>query len=471
MIPEEARMVFRAALAAILAGMIFIATGCPPNKPATAPKTPGTASSRTQSPASPDIEYPVALSARPYKEVSESVNRAWFLVETSYFVIGSQWREAEKLLDSGDPAKIKQGQDLKAQLTNDIDRKIFGTNDKVEALFKSAIQAHPDNPLNLASYAFYLRSRKRIEPNSDNYKNTEKDALELMDKAIELWPDEWSFYMMKASILNEPLFCDTWFRATAMEELVLEKRIPMIKECCKKAAEYYPKNAYINYYLALVMDKYTDPAKFDETRDEIMNELRAGNAKPEGAFWFFPPLRPIMDYGLKPTLTADLKEAQFTDHWRQCGHLDMTTAAQMVIQLTEKFEWPKDKEDLNTIMEFIYKIGRTKPMDRSLFSLQSQVLLSIVDKLKPGSDDAIKFREVMSFLNAQYHDAAELFFRRNFIKDRTKLDALGIAEAETKNSREPMITQECQGRQAAFLKRAGEILGMDFHLPEDPEKW
>ncbi len=464
-------MVIRAALAVVLAILVF-AAGCPGNKPAQTARPAGTASDATHaSSTAVTPEYPIALSARPYKDVQASIKHAWFLVETSYFVIGSQWREAERLLDSGDPAKIKQGQDLKTQLTSDIDRKVFNTNDKVESLFQQAIEAQPDNPLNMASYAFYLRARKRIEANSDNYKNTENDALELMDKAIALWPDEWSFYMMKASILNEPLFCDQWFRATALEELVLEKRLPMIRECCEQAAKYYPGNAYINYYLALVMNKFTDPAKFGETRDDILRELRAGNAKPEGAYWFFPPLKPIMDYGLKPTLTAGLKEAQYTDHWRQNGHLDTSTAGQMVIQLTENMEWPKDKEDLNTVMEFIYKVGRTKPLDRSLFSLQSQVLLPITVKLKPGSDEALKFREVMSFLNAQYHDTAEILYRHNFLKDRTKMDALGIAEAETQNSREATIVQECQGRQGAFLKRTGELLGMDFHLPRDPAKW
>ncbi len=464
-------MVYRAA-SAVLFVIVLIVAGCPGSKPAATSKPAGTDSNATHATATAVTpEYPIALSTRPYKDVHDSIKQAWFLVETSYFVVGSQWREAENLLNSGAPAKIKQGQDLKTQLTSDIDRKIFNTNDKVEGLFKQAIEAQPDNPLNKASYSFYLRARKRIEANSDNYKNTEKEAIDLMDQAIALWPDEWSFYMMKASILNEPLFCDQWFRATAMEELVLEQRIPMIRECCVNAAKYYPDNAYINYYLALVMDKYTDPAKFSETRDEIMRELRAGNAKPEGAYWFFPPLKPMMDYGLKPSLTAGLKEAQYTDQWRQCGHVDTSTAGQMVIQLTETMQWPKDKEDLSTVMEFIYKVGRTKPWDRSLFSLQSQVLLPIVDKLKPGSDDALKFREVMSFLEAQYHDAAEFLYRRNFITDRTKMDALGIAEAETRNSREATIVQECQGRQGAFLKRTGEILGLEFHLPEDPDKW
>jgi hypothetical protein len=190
-----------------------------------------------------------------------------------------------------------------------------------------------------------------------------------------------------------------------------------------------------------------------------------------------------MDYGIKPTLNAGLKEAQYTDQWQQCGHIDPNLVAPMVIQLAEGtqsdeksapeggLEWPKDRDDLATVMEFLYKVCRVQPLDRSLFSLQSQVLLPVVGGLKPGSDDALKFAEVMRFLNAQYQAAAQFLFQQRLVSDRTKLDVTGIALAETKNSREPAVVQECQGREAAFLKRTGEILGLDFHLPPDPKQW
>lgn len=479
-------MVMRAALLMCLVG-VMLGTGCPGKQPGQGQQANQNSSNSPvasgKSTTSPPSDYPVAFGIRPYTDVADSVKQAWFLIETSYFVIGTQWRDAGKLLESGDPAKKKQGENLKTQLTKDIERKIFGTNDTVENLFKQAIEAQPDNPLNMASYAFYLRSRKRFTPNSDNYKNTEKEALDLMDKAIEKWPDEWSFYMMKAFILNEPQFCDQWFRATAMEELAINTRLPMIRELCTKAEQYFPDNAYINYYLAMVLWKYGDPTKFAATRDEILREMRAGNKKKSCYFWFFPPLKPIMDYGIKPSLSAGLKEAQYTDQWQQCGHVDPNLVAPMMIQLADGtrkdeksapeggLEWPKDKDDLTTIMEFIYKVCRVQPMDRSLFSLQSQVLLPVVSRLKPGSDDALKFSDVMRFLNAQYHDTAQYLYDRKFVADRTQLDVTGIALAETRNSREATVVQECQAREAAFLKRAGEILGIDFQLPEDPKQW
>jgi len=289
--------------------------------------------------------------------------------------------------------------------------------------------------------------------------------------------------MMKAFILNEPQFCDQWFRATAMEELAINTRLPMIRELCTKAEQYYPDNAYIHYYLAMVLWKFGDPSKFDATRDEILREMRAGNKKSSCYFWFFPPLRPIMDYGIKPTLSAGLTEAQYTDHWQQCGHVDPNLVAPMLIQLAEGtrndeksppeggLEWPKDKDDLATIMEFTYKVCRVQPMDRSLFSLQSQILVPVVSRLKPGSDDALKFADVMRFLNDEYRDAAQFLYDRKLVASRTQLDVTGIALAETRNSRQSTVVEECQGREAAFLKRAGEILGLDFHLPQDPKQW
>ena len=33
------------------------------------------------------------------------------------------------------------------------------------------------------------------------------------------------------------------------------------------------------------------------------------------------------------------------------------------------------------------------------------------------------------------------------------------------------LKSKLQGPQAAYLKRAGEILGLEFMLPEDPQDW
>jgi hypothetical protein len=466
-------MLLRYMIALSLLG-ILLAGGCR-EKPAQTVKTPDAKAGATTTTAADQSrdgqKYPIALSLRPYQDVHGDIKKAWFLVETSYYVVSSKWAEADKLLKSGNAAEVKRGGDLKQQLTTELERSIFGTNDKVEALFKQAIAAEPENPLNMASYAFYLRARKRMMPNSDSFNNTEGEALEWMDKAIAKWPDEWSFYMMKAFILNEPLFCYEWFRASAMEELAIEKRLPMIRELCTKAEQYYPQNSFINYYKMMVIVKFSDPAKFSEYQDELMREIRAGNAKSESVFFFFPPLCPEMNYALKPVLRADLPDAQYIDQWTQSGHLDMNLIAQITIDLSKDYTWPKDKDNLQTLMMFLYKIGRTEPRDRSVFSLQSQLMQPIAAKLEPGSPDALKFAEVNRFLNDQYHDIAQLFFDRGYIKDRTKIDVIGVAETEKTTTRQPGVYTECQGRQAAYLKRAGEILGLKFDLPEDPDKW
>jgi hypothetical protein len=461
-------MVYRLLLAVSLMALALSA-GCPGPGGGNAPRS--AAGAKAPRGMAAGEREPVALSVRPYQDVNQLVKDAWFLVETSYFVIEQQWGEASKLADSADPQKKQQGQAQKEALTKDIERKVFGVNGKVEELFKQAIAAEPDNPLNMASYAFYLRARKRYAaPDSDNFANTEKEALDWMDKAIAKWPDEWSFYMLKAFILNEPLVCHEWFRATAMEELAIEQRLPVIRELAAKAGQCYPQNAFINYYKAMVLVKFTDAEKFSTIRDEVLRELKAGNAKRDSFFFFAPPLSPIMSYGIKPTLSAGLKEANFVDQWAQCGHVDPKQAAQVVTQLMKDMTWPKDKSDITAIMYFLYKIGRTMPQDRSVFALQVEVLNPLIAQLEPGSDEALKFKQVMDFLAAQYHDAAQALYP-NIIPDRTKLDALGIAGAEAFNTREPRVYTECQGREAAYLKRAGEILGLSFPLPKDPAKW
>ena len=107
-------------------------------------------------------------------------------------MIKQKYVDANKLMASSDPKEKEKGSKLKSTLTPEIERNIFGVNDKIDQLFKDAIAAQPDNPLNIATYAYYLKARKRFHKDGST-NDTEQEAMELMDQAIALWPDESSF--------------------------------------------------------------------------------------------------------------------------------------------------------------------------------------------------------------------------------------------------------------------------------------
>ena len=86
--------------------------------------------------------YPHYLD-RPYTDIHEDAQQAWFLVETSYLVVKDKYDRAQKLKESSDPAEQAEGQKLYEEVVGEVQTVIFGTNATVEQLFKSAIEAQP----------------------------------------------------------------------------------------------------------------------------------------------------------------------------------------------------------------------------------------------------------------------------------------------------------------------------------------
>ena len=418
-----------------------------------------------------DPVYPIPLADRPYQDVHESVHQAWFLIETGYFVIKDKYLEAGRMLSSKDEATKQKGSLMRQEITQEIEHNIFQVNDRIEALFQEAIDAEPDNPLNYASYSIYLKPRRRpVE--DDKFIDTEAEALEMMDRAIELWPDEASFYMLKVNILADSHKCHDWLRSQMAQQIAINKRLEMIEDLLDKAEQYYPDNHYINYRKALLMVRYTPPEEIPGIMDKLIGELRKGNAKPSGYFNYPPPLEPFPHDVQKVRLTGSETEAKYVDQWMLYGHYDTQAISLLVDVLVQNLNWPEDKEDIGELMYFLYQIGRTKPYDRSMFSLQLKVLNPMLERqADSGSEEAKKLAEALRFLTSQYQEVANSLYTRKLIVDSWKLDVRGINDVEVGGSHMKNVREIIQGPQAAYLQRAGEILGIDFPLPENPRLW
>jgi len=426
--------------------------------------------STAPAPAPSGKEYPIARSDRPYTDVHANVKQAWFLVETGYIVIRHQYMESGELMKSKNEAEKKKGGEMRAAVNDDVQKKIFGVNDKIEQLFKDAIKEQPDNPLNYAAYAYYLMPRKRFKSATSTV-NTEAEAMTLMDQALKLWPDESCFYLLKVHIMTAPRQCNEWLRAGALEEVAISKRMPELRDLLAKAATYDPQNHFINYYTASIITKFTDPAKFSEVRDDVLREIRAGNQKPRGYFFFPPPLRPLYGEATNAILLENATEARYVDQWLLFGHYDVRVMDQIIMQLLPTMSWPKDKQDAGELMYMLYQIGRTKPYDRSLFSLQLKIVDYFMQKAEPGSKDSLKLAEASRFLNEQYRTVANQLYAVKVITDPTKTDLIGIQEQEMGRSRQNNLERMIQAPEAAYLKHAGESLGIKFPLPADPQEW
>ena len=468
------------AILAAAAALLSIA-GCPPGKapgPA-AGQTPRSGapagSSTVQKVGSLELDlipaYLQHLKKYDYHDTDQAAKDAWFLVETAYLVVEQKYLDANKLAASANPQEKAKGMQLKDQVSTEIDRNIFGINPKVEALFKKAIDNQPKNPLNHATYAVYLKARKRFTADGASYKNAEPEAIAEIDKAIALWPEEPTFYLIKISILTDPYFCYTWYRTVAGEELALQARLPDVRKLFDKAEELWPKNSYVNYQRALLVTRLTPPEEFSKVRDEVLDQIRKGNKKPEGAFYFPPPLSPVFEYGQMPRLKAKYKSAIYIDFWTEFGHFEPSVVADMIVKLQQGMTWPKDKADAGQVMFMLYNLSRVLPKDHSLLSLQLQILQPFSEKAKADSPEQKQLSEVLRFLNDQYISVARELYNEGLLREATKLDVVGVAEMETRFPRNTMIIDLCQGREAAYLKRAGEILGLKFDLPEDPSKW
>lgn len=409
---------------------------------------------------------------RPYLDIHPDAQKAWYLVELSYMVIKDKYSEAQKLKDSEDPAERAEGQTLYAQVVVEIDRVVFGTNDNIEALFNSAIESEPDNPLNYATYAVYLKPRKRFSDGS-NFKNTENEAIEMLDKAIALWPDEPRFYYMKIYNLTEPHQAHEWSRSVAMEDDVIRMRTGEVLDLYKKLEEVDPNNSYVNYSHALFLAKIYVEELGEEPINEMIRELRKGNAKSEGKFYYPPPLMPFEHDALRPKLYANQTEAVYVDMWLHWGNIDPFAVSQLVRIIDVSQTWPADKKDIGELMYALYALGRLEPFDRTFFNLQLKCLHhKQSDMATTNPAEANKIAEATRFLNEQYLAVSNRLYKDGVVKDETRLGVLAIEDVENSplNGNKYMY-KYMQGPQAAYLLRAGEVLGLDFPLPADKSKW
>lgn len=453
-------------VAVTFAGLCLALAGCPKERMGGS----GAGGQATPTASTKSVIDPVPRSARPYQDIHQSAKEAWKLVETAYFVIKQKYADAQRLAESDDLAERLRGTDLRTTVSEEIEKNIFGVNNEVEALFQDAIENEPDNPLNIATYAYYLKARKRwIE--DGGYTNTESEALEQISKAIELWPDEASFYLLKIHIMTAPHLCHDWLRAGALEEIAIARRIPEIRELFDKAEQYAPDNHYVNYYNALTITKFTPAEEFAEVREEVMREVRTGNRKPLGYFSFPPPLRPFEAVWRPVRLDGTETQAVYVDHWILFGHYDLEAMHRLLTQALPDLQWPQDKQEISELMYMLYQLGRTKPFDRSYFAMQLRALEPYLQRADPGSQEALDLAAALRFLNDQYQSVGLTLYRRGEITDSTKIGVEGIYELEVGATHQQTLLDAIQGPQAAYLKRAGEILNLDFPLPEDPEDW
>jgi len=103
----------------------------------------------------------------------------------------------------------------------------------VDGLFQEGIKNQPQNPLNYAAYAIYLKPRKRLEPKG--FIDTYDEALANIDKAIKLWPDEPSFYITKIYILTAPHQAHEWMRSGALEDVAIHEHMDQVNDLFKQA--------------------------------------------------------------------------------------------------------------------------------------------------------------------------------------------------------------------------------------------
>ncbi len=400
-------------------------------------------------------EYPILWDARPYKNIHKSAQQAWFLTETAYFVVQEKWRGS-----SGEQ---------RAAVEREIDNNLFGVNKDIDKLFQDAIKAEPENALNYATYAMWLKPRKYIR--EGGFVNAYPDALKNIDKAIELWPDESRFYLMKAWIIYAPNYCGDWLRAGVDEKLAVNAALPDIEQLFATAEKYDPDNAYINYSHALTLYRFSDPAEFDSIKDTLLREIRAGNRKSRSYFFFPPPLLPNSKDARVALLFGTETEAIFYDHWHQFGEYPASAVRSIIDRLCQSLTWPQDKQDIGEVMYFAYAVGRTEPYDRSYFHMQQRVMDIIMGQQNDNAAERRKLAEEARYLVEQYKTTAQAFYDRKLIKDAKNIDVSGIEELEQGGSRKINLKEIIQRREAGFLKHFGETFGLDMPLPENPEEW
>lgn len=415
-------------------------------------------------------QYPIPFSERPYQDIHESAKQAWFLVETAYWMVKEKYAQASLLLKSDNPAERQRGSEMRTATAAEIDNSIFLVNPQIEQLFIDAMQAEPENPLNIAAYAYYLKPRKR-QVEQDTYVDAEPEALALMDQAIKLWPDEASFYLLKVHIMTQANKCHDWLRSQLAEEMVIGERLEEVRELLTLAKKYYPDNHFINYYHAQLVARFSGEDGYDSVHDEVLREIRSGNQKRDGFFFYPPPLPPFPRQIRNVELVGTETAAKYVDQWNFFGHYDPGAVSTIINQAADNLNWPADKDEVGELMYFLYQLGRTRPFDRTMFSLQLKLLDAMHKKQEPGNEEALKLAEAIRYLNEQYRSTAQDLFNKGLFTDPTLIDVRGINQLETTGSHAAVLRETIQGPQANFLKRAGEILGLEFPLPSDPTLW
>lgn len=401
-------------------------------------------------------EFPIVLYKRPYKDVADSTKKAIQLTELAYWMVADKHR-------THDPAK-------KIEANREVEHSIFEVNDKVEGLYKDAIARQPDNPLNYAAYALYLKPRKRHK-NGNEFVNCENEALAQLDKAIELWPDESVFYLLKVFVYTEPHRCHDWYRGSAMEELGIAEQMDQIEDAFHKAEQFYPANAYINYYHAITKYQFTDPARLNEIREDLLREIRAGNLKHDNYFYFPPPLPFYTAEAQRPRLFGTETEPKYVDQWLFWGNWNITAANDLLEALSADLSWPRDKQTVADLMYFAYRLGNTKPYDRSFFAWQQILLDKLLARKDLAEKDRVQLMTAARYLGEIYREQAERLYQKKAIVDPTMLDVAGISQVESGISRQLNVEENLQGPQARYLEHFGQLFGIKFPLAKDPKDW
>jgi hypothetical protein len=455
----------------VCGALLFLLVGCREkgqSGQATGPKGGDTKWDEQKNKLSTDSEYPILWASRDYSDIHPSAQKAWWLTETAYYMVKGKYIESTKLLHSDDPAEREKGAAMRKASGEEMDTSIFAVNDEVERLFLDAIAQEPDNPLNHATYALYLKPRKRYA--AGTYVNTREEALQQVEKAIELWPDDAGFYMLKAYIISGSDRAHDWFRMISRPPEDAPQMLDELREAYTKAAQYYPDNAYINYSRAVDIFVYTAPDQRATVRDEILREIRDGNSKPLSIFYHGPPVQPFAVEPKEPKLFGTEKEPVYIDQWRNFGRYDYDSIDGIIELCMTGLKYPEDRETIQELMYFLYRLGTTRPFDRSFFGLQPKILITL-SRAEDNAEERIKLQAVMNFINTQYREAATELVKKGYEIKSTEFDAIGISNLESSESGQDNLKKILQPRQAASLKKAEEELGMQFVLPSNPEAW
>ena len=431
----------------LLIMLLLVASGCNQDKSSSGSQNAVLPSSKAK--------YPIEWPKRKYTQPAEEVVAAWRLIEISYFVIN------EKYLHATPATKVAVGNEIKSS--------IFNVNAEVEQLFKDAIKKQPDNPINHAAYALYLKPRRRV--NGKTFVPTWNEALKEIDKAIELLPDESSYYVTKIFIITAPHQAHEWLLEGALEDVTIGGRLPEVAKLFNLAEKYDPNNSYLNYWHAQLIFRYTPHDDLPKVWDQIKREIHAGNRKSDNYFTFPAPLAPRQRDPMLPMLTAEQTEPTYIDQWTQFGGYSGPTMELMAQELLRACHWPEDKDTIADVMYMYYNLGRTEPYDRSYFSMQQVALDKIRHDVDVKSEEGHKLAEVGRFLDSQYQTQANSLYTLNVIEDPALVGVSGINRVEETGSRRLNIREFLQGPQAAYLQKFEDVMGVDFPLPEDKEKW